>query len=818
MLELPSAIIEFLDSHRPPLEDGSYRISIQQQITGTDIIEPLSTKDALFTIAGPQVSISPQDIAAVFPPQGNLGDYSNVFPHILFNRTTLPWERTAEVDATPDAIEKKGAWESSPAPWLALLLFTEKEMKTDVKIPDLAAVTLGSLRPLAKTGDPEFPPIIGPKDTVPSGPHLLIAPPLSEKTLISVIDIRGSWLNSHMPTGLETRILANVRIGRSILFDFDGDVDIDKPQAVLDAFQQHKVTLKDGLKIEPLADADTFRLTDESGSFLLRKVAGKVQVAAWDGEEYGCIVGNRLPQRGEVSTVHLVSIEGRYQNKAFSIAPEKKDSFFRFISLYSWRFSCESHDYTFAGLLYSLNQLFVTDAGRAPANAPASATAAPVPDNLRAAFDGAGISLSDKATIAPDLVPTDSDFQGSRWKLLDQSYTGDVWQYSLRLNDDQLSVYCDEPSTLRLPRNSKVETEVQLAGGFTLLPHQFRDGSQSYSWYRGPLAPGPTEAKLALPAESSDALLVYDQNSGLFYTGYAAAWELGRMLCLANGRVSQALYQWKREHRRLLRQSDLAMQKKLACLPVKQPVSNATSTQVAAPGPEDAALLPFPEVVRAWFVSLRKLEPVPFRYFVPDERMLPVESIRFFQLDHDWMDSLADGAFSIGRVLEGDHGHDCLLHEIYGDDLHSAPTENVSGFMLRSAAVSGWPLLTVDASATSTDGQKIPLDILRLDRLAPDVLLCLFQGSAAQILIHLPQESIHFGLEEIPKAPGSNATNPVFDLPEANRAYLKGAGVSIQGDILRFQPPAPPPQPLLNPALFAFKMVEGVPEVIFGAI
>ena len=41
---------------------------------------------------------------------------------------------------------------------------------------------------------------------------------------------------------------------------------------------------------------------------------------------------------------------------------------------------------------------------------------------------------------------------------------------------------------------------------------------------------------------------------------------------------------------------------------------------------------------------------VPFNYLVPDERMLPAESIRFFQLDESWMDCLLDGAFSIGRV------------------------------------------------------------------------------------------------------------------------------------------------------------------------
>jgi hypothetical protein len=30
-----------------------------------------------------------------FPPDGSLGEHSNVLPHIILNRSTLPWERPA---------------------------------------------------------------------------------------------------------------------------------------------------------------------------------------------------------------------------------------------------------------------------------------------------------------------------------------------------------------------------------------------------------------------------------------------------------------------------------------------------------------------------------------------------------------------------------------------------------------------------------------------------------------------------------------------------------------------------------------------------
>ena len=82
-------------------------------------------------------------------------------------------------------------------------------------------------------------------------------------------------------------------------------------------------------------------------------------------------------------------------------------------------------------------------------------------------------------------------------------------------------------------------------------------------------------------------------------------------------------------------ESEPAMLKKLVHLPV-----DALSPPKGEPNPK------LPQVVTDWFESLRKLEPVPFRYLVPDERMLPVESIRFFEIDSHWIDCLVDGAFS----------------------------------------------------------------------------------------------------------------------------------------------------------------------------
>ena len=96
-----------------------------------------------------------------------------------------------------------------------------------------------------------------------------------------------------------------------------------------------------------------------------------------------------------------------------------------------------------------------------------------------------------------------------------------------------------------------------------------RNGQSSVSWFRGPLAPGYISTTLPLPARSADSLLLYDQTYGMFHTGYAAAWELGRLLALKNQSFSAAQYQWKQG--RQLRNAQFEQAGVTAHLPVKNP-------------------------------------------------------------------------------------------------------------------------------------------------------------------------------------------------------------------------------------------------------
>lgn len=166
-----------------------------------------------------------------------------------------------------------------------------------------------------------------------------------------------------------------------------------------------------------------------------------------------------------------------------------------------------------------------------------------------------------------------------------------------------------------------------------------------------------------------------------------------------------------------------------------------------------------------WLGDLRLLVGVPFTNLVADNRMLPRESIRFFYVDDNWLDALQDGATSIGLHSSRDTEHQKYLKEALVREAEVAAqqqrrrrrkrplAESVTigsiktGFILRSAVVSGWPGLEVRAFR-DREGKQ-PIDLLRLERLAPDVMICIIsgdQGVPARIDIDEPSEGLQFGV------------------------------------------------------------------------
>jgi hypothetical protein len=173
--------------------------------------------------------------------------------------------------------------------------------------------------------------------------------------------------------------------------------------------------------------------------------------------------------------------------------------------------------------------------------------------------------------------------------------------------------------------------------------------------------------------------------------------------------------------------------------------------------------------LRQWLARLRLLDSVPFAYIVPDSLLLPPESIRFFYVDREWTDALVEGALSVGTVNSSDRAQleqlyrqvrdeideeERVVREPGGEAVQKGPAGTITGFLLRSRAVSGWPAVHVRAYRREVGGDNeiIPeshpdrIKVLRLERLAPAVLLALFDGVPAVIHLEEPRTGVQFGV------------------------------------------------------------------------
>jgi hypothetical protein len=119
----------------------------------------------------------------------------------------------------------------------------------------------------------------------------------------------------------------------------------------------------------------------------------------------------------------------------------------------------------------------------------------------------------------------------------------------------------------------------------------------------------------------------------------------------------------------------------------------------------------------------------------------------------------------------------------------------ITGFLMRSRLISGWPGLHVRAYATDTlpDDRTIPdmdtspdrVRLLRMERLAPAVLLVLFDGVPAVVHIEEPRSGIQFGVRRDPHADpaAQTAVVPVRDVTQPNRGPLKSGTDDVTVDV-----------------------------------
>ncbi|GAB2882825.1 hypothetical protein GCM10027074_59100 [Streptomyces deserti] len=389
--------------------------------------------------------------------------------------------------------------------------------------------------------------------------------------------------------------------------------------------------------------------------------------------------------------------------------------------------------------------------------------------------------------------------------------------------DPLLRLPVDTPASPSPAQSAALE---RICTGATALPQRLESGERTAAFYRGPLTAAPAQP-LPDPAgevrrESVDEALVYLEAYGVYDTGYASAFALGRALALADPEFRSQLLAWRKAARaaarRLLAHPRLSGRALTAATASQltadlsrdafdelltdgetdgradgrtsrlfQALSGAGADVAAgrrhAPAPRSSpagaltagtlhtalARGEVREVLRtatseeldpvvAWLDRLALLEMIPFEHLVPDERMLPVESIRFFHVDPGWVQAATDGALSIGVG----HGFDADLNQL-ARGVRPAPA---SGVLIHSDLVEGWQETIYTAFRGNT-----PVEPVRTAHYGTHILMLLYPAVCDTFTAAEPPQGIHFGFGdlgtiELRKIAGPDIGMPMGDFPE----------------------------------------------------
>lgn len=193
-----------------------------------------------------------------------------------------------------------------------------------------------------------------------------------------------------------------------------------------------------------------------------------------------------------------------------------------------------------------------------------------------------------------------------------------------------------------------------------------------------------------------------------------------------------------------------------------------------------------PDEVTWLSTRLQLLYDVPLAYIIPEPSFLPPESIRFFYIDENFIKAMLNGATAIGRSQDVDKMADKVVlpavidhsrneslgvrwskvHKNHHKALSKMVSENAdrrTGFLLRSSLVHRRKGIVVRGCCGGKE-----LLALRLDMLAKDIMIGIFDGELTSLSISEPQCGLRFGCH------GSDFENPVIS--------LKDIGTPIKGE------------------------------------
>lgn len=860
--------VQFFDNYLPKLEADEYTITITQTATSSDTTNPLDqtfTAVQTFSVIAPRFAIPPQDVQSVFPPRNASGTFDQNFAHVVLNERTLPWERLiVEGDLSLKGI-----------PWMALLLFAESEI-----LPPAGAVAPTSLtNPTLVATLPVTPPSTGVDSLLtPSNPAILGPAVKTEPTdegSCQAIDIPLATFTQVTPRLAELSFLAHAR--------------------QLDEAMQHKTTDQaSGDGWFSVVMGNRFPTPSQNSATPARYIAHLVSLEgfsqylvdqpAWPSGITTVRLASLLswsficlPEEGDFARLATNLISGPIGTPQVTSGG----------SGYTSQPTVSVSGGGGSGALVAatiadgaVTALAVMDGGSGYSTAPtitisggggsgATGTVTPLAVGgnsllLRLPFTGtsqdpgspgawaqAALQLG-YAPLAYDTRVGDSTFGWYHGPFVPQP----IQPFSAGqpfASSAAATLYDQNSGTFDLSYAAAWETGRMLSlaaraqGTSRMTLNKAMRKSVNTLRERMRLGHAPQLA-LRADADTLNAAVKPKGPSRSFVSWMGS--DLGARLPAPGKKAHTASAKHVSGQTTLAAQAPAA---ELRSLGQNTGVSALLSVHLTAAFQE-----PQFSVVLDFLAGLRLLEGLPFTTLVPNAAMLPQESIRFFYVDPNYLNALTDGANSIGlqttRDLAQSHAVRAPLHNavraraqalrprrIKRSLAAAAASDNasdpVAGFLLRSALVSGWPGLEVKAYGKIANSDPLRPDPnsliapLRMERLAPDVLLCLYPNVPAWVELDEPKEGIAFGVED-PATPGADpqvalryltAGNDMgeatgTDVTFTRATYLRDPStqvVNVNSWQAYLSTQVPASTTTWGPAAYAIQMVRAPEQIIF---
>jgi hypothetical protein len=644
-----------------------YTISVNQHVQAKTGPALPLTSSQDFNIDAPQYTLPDSEIHIIYPPQGNAAP-SNILPHVVLNNPHLPWERQGSVKDTDTR---------NMVPWMALLSFTRDELT----LP--AAQLKGSAR-------------IFPVD-------------VDQTITLAVSLTMAQFFDATLQSQVITPIAQPSTLDDTIAIDF-----IFVPT---DLFIKHITTYQaDGTpdSAQTYPDVDRYKFLAHTRTV---NTTGMADAGINDDGIFSVVVSHRTGPWAIASPVpllaHLISIEGVDLNLPWPL-PSKL--YVAVCSLYSWTFQ----------------------------------SLPPQSTDIADAFTELG------ETMAPLSVPTA--------------------MYQPLLNSNEAV-------------NQRVGKRLQ--DGYTLTRYRVQTGEETVAMFRGPFTPTITQHPIgdALNYQSTfpTDLQIIDKELGIMDISYSCAWQLGKTLGIADQPFAAALNRIRQKiqstalddcRSQILGSQSLTASetvaglpkalKVLKNLPQKKTIMPVKRWHSSAPSDEPDLSFWSPAIqaiylqnaitvatalskstdgnlyneqntpvshdwaiLLSWILDKMCLIGIPAHFFINEPAMLPLESLRFFNIDGNWVDALIDGALSLANHIEQDNDmtrtaiKTAINAYLAATDpvLQFQPQVPTFGFLLRSDIVKQFPDLVVDAPRASGDPKAA---ILRQENIDSSTMLVLF--------------------------------------------------------------------------------------------